>query len=318
MDERSQKLFDLLDKNGQPELAKDFYFNYGDEGYDKFIAINAEKLKGVKGFVPEGEPDLKDVPNALTEEQQKSYFFRNPKLIDLYKNYQEKRDAEMAKKMKLAEEYKRGEDWSVNVPSTIPVIGGMDLANKYAKKHASRGETGQAVVNEIAGKTAGVLDFIPVFGLGAPAIRTMQKWAADEPVATAETGVDWGLGALGLLKKIPYVRTFAEKIAGKVGGAVENVVGEGEGKNVVKETLKGKGKVVKDFMDNPIAFGTAKQAEQAAATVDIPTEKDYTVAIDWIINRFSKDWDKNMNVPPADANPIILEAYKKYLEKKMN
>lgn len=70
------------------------------------------------------------------------------------------------------------------------------LANEYARKHYIKGNKGQAIANEIAGKAAFASDFatLPI-SLAGPTIRAVQKWAADEPVITPGTGFDY-VGAI--------------------------------------------------------------------------------------------------------------------------
>lgn len=117
-------------------------------------------------------------------------------------------DARYAELNKLSEEDKRARDNSYyNSP----------IANEYARKHYIQGHPVQAVINEAAGKVAAASDFLPFpFSLGGPAIRTTQKVAADEDVATPGTLADWGGGSLGLLGKIPGVKEAATGSVGRI------------------------------------------------------------------------------------------------------
>ena len=91
------------------------------------------------------------------------------------------------------------------------------LGNEYARKQYIQGHPNQAIVNEVAGKAAGLFDFAPpVYSLAGPAIRTVQKWAADEPVLTMGTAADFGGSALGFVGKIPGVKQVIQGTTGKI------------------------------------------------------------------------------------------------------
>ena len=91
------------------------------------------------------------------------------------------------------------------------------IANEYARKHYIQGHPNQAIVNEIAGKTAALADFgPPLVSLLAPTVRTAQKIAADEPVLTPGTAADFVGGALGFVGKIPGVKQAIQGTTGKI------------------------------------------------------------------------------------------------------
>lgn len=91
------------------------------------------------------------------------------------------------------------------------------VANEYARKHYIQDRPYQAAVNEVAGKAASIFDFAPPgFSLAGPIIRTVQKWAADEPWATKGTLADFGGSALGFLGKVPGVKQAIQGTTGKI------------------------------------------------------------------------------------------------------
>lgn len=312
MDEEKEELIKVLTKANATAYIDDLY----DESYtvDDFIKDHPEYNKTVRGFREFASKDREiNAPHNMTPEEANEYFEGNKKKIDQYFTQESKVQEKIEDKNKLAEEYVKGQEWSLKLPAGTPFVGGMELANPYAAKHASKGETGQAVTNEIAGKAAGILDFVPVFGLGAPAIRTMQKWAADEPVLTGETAVDWGLGALGAIKKIPGVRGAAEGLVKKFSGKL----GSETTKSATGELLKGKGKIVKDLATNDIAYGSARKAAlPGREEMDMPKEKDYQSALNTTMKIFGNDWKSNMNIPDENSPYVIQEAYRLWKESR--
>lgn len=314
MTEEKQELVKLLRKYGFAEYTNPLYDeNYSIEDWAKQYGSRLVlEVPGLAQILTKERPT--GLPNELGPRSFYNLTEGDPSKMKRYEREQQQLAKEIEEKSRLAEEYKRGADWSLKLPQGTPFVGGMDIANPYAAKHASQGHTGQAVTNEIAGKAAGILDFVPVFGLGAPAIRTMQKWAADEPVLTGETAVDWGLGALGFAKKIPGVRGFATKVL----NTVSKPLGKSTEQNIAKEALKGKGKVVKDLMDNDIAYGvTRKGLLPGREEMDIPEQKDYDKAVQYVIDKYKNDWKLGLNRPMMDDPVIKRDAFNLWNKQNM-
>lgn len=141
----------------------------------------------------------------ISKSELKKYYNFEKERKEAMDKFNEARYAELNK---LSEEDKRARDNSYyNSP----------VANEYARKHYIQGHPVQAAINEAAGKVAAGVDFLPFpFSLGGPSIRTAQKWAADEDVATPGTGADWGGGALGLFGKIPGVKEVVRGTTGRI------------------------------------------------------------------------------------------------------
>lgn len=140
----------------------------------------------------------------ITKEDLNKYYDMRKKQTEEVNKYNQERWAEIDKNRQEAE---RTKDGYYNTP----------IANEYARKHYIQGRPYQALVNEVAGKAAAGFDFAPPgFSLAGPAIRTVQKWAADEPWATKETLADWGGGALGFLGKVPGVKQAIQGTTGKI------------------------------------------------------------------------------------------------------
>lgn len=141
------------------------------------------------------------------EELKKYYDFETERKKSIDK-FNETRYKEIDKQRQEAE---RAEGGYYNSP----------IANEYARKHYIQGHPIQARINEVAGKVAAGADFLPFpLAYGGSAIRTMQKWAADEPVMTPGTLADFGGSSLGLLNKIPGVREGVRGITGKIANAL--------------------------------------------------------------------------------------------------
>lgn len=243
-----KELYDLLNKQGEAALAKELKFD--DITLDDFIAKHKDELLAVPGYIDLMQPKESKAPLGMTEEQKAAYFYDDPEGLKNYEQKMQQVGSDLSDRQKLAEEYKRGKEWSMKV-------GPFELANEQARHQYEMGNTKQAVANEIAGKVAGVLDFAPYpLSIGGPLIRTTQKWAADEPVATGETGVDWVTGVIPFGK---YAREGYQAIRGLAGKA---------GSVFDKTALGESAKKTADAMDKALLRKEAAQkASKAAETV---------------------------------------------------
>lgn len=278
-----------------------------------------EALSNVKDFDPEDytEAELVDVAQELgvDEENEQEFLDAVEKLAIKNKKERIAKESKQQKNLEKAEDtvqqHEKQVGWSLKLPKGTPIVGGSELANPYAQKHAGRGEYTQAAINEIAGKTAGALDYVPGFSIASPIIRTAQKWAADEPVATSETALDLGLGIVGPLTKIPGARSFGGKVLNKA----KNIIGKERIEEYGKELLKGPGKIVKDLVTSNAGYGTSRKAVlPGAEEMDMPTEQDYNKAINSVTKMFSDDWKKGKNIPDDNSPIVVKRAYEKFSE----
>lgn len=153
--------------------------------------------------------------NDFTEEEMKDYYeFRKAQREQMDK-FNEDRYKVISKEFTEAN---RAKDKSYfNTP----------LANEYARKHYIQGNPNQAVVNEIAGKTAAASDFAPLpFSLAGPLIRTTQKWAADEPVLTGGTAADFAGSIIPDVAEKPARMAFQFLKGSKFGKFLESKLGK--------------------------------------------------------------------------------------------
>lgn len=177
---------------------------------DALISVDTKPMESLYNRYPNfdklTENQIKRFTNSTDiskDELKKFYDFAN-NTKERNAKYNEERYKELDKNRQEAERAKDGY-YNTNV------------ANEYARKHYIQGHPNQAAVNEVAGKAAALLDFAPpLFALGGPAIRTAQKWAADEPVLTMGTAADFGGGALGFVGKIPGVKQVIQGTTGKI------------------------------------------------------------------------------------------------------
>lgn len=279
-----------------------------------------EALSNVKDFDPEDytEAELVDVARELgvDEENKQEFLDAVEKLAIKNKKERIAQESKQQKNLEKAEDtaqkYEKQVGWSLKLPKGTPIVGGSELANPYAQKHAGRGEYTQAAINEIAGKTAGALDYVPGFSIASPIIRTAQKWAADEPVLTGETALDLGFGLVGPLTKIPGARAFGGKVLNKA----KNVIGGEKIKDGGKELLKGHGKIIKDLFTSPAGYGTSRKAVlPGAEEMDMPNEQDYTKAINTVTKMFSDDWKNGKNIPDENSPLVVQKAYAEFKDK---
>ena len=118
--------------------------------------------------------------NQSREELKKYYKFREDQKKAVNK-FNDERYKEIEATRKESERAKEFDDSFYN----------KYLGNEYAREHYIKGHPIQARINEIAGKAAGIADFLPApLSLGGPAIRSAQKWAADKDVMTVGTAMD--------------------------------------------------------------------------------------------------------------------------------
>lgn len=177
---------------------------------DALISVDTKPMESLYNRYPNfdklTENQIKRFTNSTDiskDELKKFYDFAN-KSKERNAKYNEERYKELDKNRQEAE---RAKDGYYNTP----------VANEYARKHYIQGHPNQALVNEVAGKTAAIADFgPPLLALAGPAIRTAQKWAADEPVLTMGTAADFGGGALGFVGKIPGVKQAIQGTTGKI------------------------------------------------------------------------------------------------------
>lgn len=147
-------------------------------------------VKAYPDFDAISEPRMEYILNTndFTKEELKDYY-------DFKKHVEDKRvakaDSNLAKLNVQAEQALRSKD-STGWGGYLNSIAG----NEYARKHYIQGNPKQSVVNEIAGKAAGALDWVPLWSIAGPTIRTTQKWAADEPVLTPGTAADFAGGII--------------------------------------------------------------------------------------------------------------------------
>lgn len=150
---------------------------------------------------------MEQLSNAydITKDDLNKYYDMRKKQTEAVNKYNQDRWAEIDKNRQEAERAK--ESSYFNSP----------IANEYARKHYIQGNPGKAYANEIAGKVAGVSDFLPwPFSYGGPAIRSAQKWYADEDVLTPGTIADFGGASLGGLSKIPGVNEVVKGTTSKI------------------------------------------------------------------------------------------------------
>lgn len=256
IDPQAAKLFKAAHKNGKDiewlkqnwELLEEYEpwtrtYNSIDD-----LTVSPEKQKEQ---IYNANPDFSKISKArlktildegdFTEEQLKNYYDLRKAQTKLNDEFNQERYKEIETNRKEAE---RAKDNSYYTGS---------IANEYAKKHYIKGHPNQAIVNEIAGKIAAGADFLPFpYSLGGPAIRSTQKWAADEPVLNAHTALDWGAGSLGFLGKIPGVKDFARTTTSKLADIL----------------LKGKGKNTQEIKSVVNAKLLKEQQERAARELD--------------------------------------------------
>lgn len=178
---------------------------------DALISVDTKPMESLYNRYPNfdklTENQIKRFTNSTDiskDELKKFYDFAN-NTKERNAKYNEERYKELDKNRQEAERAKEEGYYNTRV------------ANEYARKHYIQGHPNQAAINEVAGKAAGILDFAPpLFALGGPAIRTAQKWAADEPVLTMGTAADFGGGALGFVGKIPGVKEVVRGTTGKI------------------------------------------------------------------------------------------------------
>lgn len=173
------------------------------------------------------------------------------------------------------------------------------VANEYARKHYIQGHPTQAAINEVAGKVAAASDFLPwPYSYGGPAIRTVQKWAADEPVANTHTALDWGAGSLGILGKIvPGVKDFARTTTSRLSDIF----------------LKGKGQNTKEIKSVVNAKLIKEQQEEAARELALITKN-----LDNMTDRQLIEIEANTTNPILKSNVrALLKAKGEYRTAEM-
>lgn len=301
----------------------------------EFLDSHRDVIRKIKDAPKWQTPDLTKVTDKLLEEYEGKTFEDIPKeyrkrlatennvnLKRLEASWNDAIAEKAAKESKQQKNLEKAEDtaqkyekqvgWSLKLPKGTPIVGGSELANPYAQKHAGRGEYTQAAINEIAGKTAGALDYVPGFSIASPIIRTAQKWAADEPVLTGETALDLGFGLVGPFTKIPGARAFGGKVLNKA----KNVIGDEKIKDFGKELLKGPGKIIKDLVSSNAGYGTSRKVVlPGAEEMDMPNEQDYTKAINTVTKMFSDDWKNGKNIPDENSPLVVQKAYAEFKDK---
>ena len=177
---------------------------------DALISVDTKPMESLYNRYPNfdklTENQIKRFTNStdISKDELKKYYDFANKTKERNAKYNEERYKELDKNRQEAE---RAKDGYYNTP----------VANEYARKHYIQGHTNQALVNEIAGKTAAVADFgPPLISLAGPTIRTAQKWAADEDVLTPGTLADFGGSALGFVGKIPGIKQAIQGTTGKI------------------------------------------------------------------------------------------------------
>lgn len=289
--DKEKKLLKLLRDNNLGGL----YAKLKDDlTFDDFTKQYQDQLISIPGYLDIFKDNIKDAPHGLNEEQQLNYFSDEDGNVDTnslnaYKVNEEKYNTKLNAKTDIAEDYARAKEYD-----DMATFGGFNLGNEIAKKSYVKnkdkdpGEArGEALGNEVVGKAAGVVDFLPwPISMAGPAARTTQKILyADKPsdVFNAETGLDIATGA------IPF---------GKAGYAGYQAVKRGLGKlgNWVSKTEP------------------AKKLEQAFKHIDEAKElekeaKNYADAYETIRkqnNKFAFDKEKNLKAPRTDDDVAEL------------
>lgn len=170
-------------------------------------------------------PDL----NSLSESRKKYILKNNDFTEDEMKDYYEWRKVQRAMIDKFNEDrYKEiSKEFTEANRAKDSSYFNTPLANEYARKHYIKGNPNQAVINEIAGKTAAASDFAPwPFSLGGPLIRTAQKFAADEPVLTPGTAADFGGAIIPDVAEKPARMAFQFLKGSKFGKFLESKLGK--------------------------------------------------------------------------------------------
>jgi len=191
------KLIKFLDDKDRSDLAVKLE-DYDDDATEQWLQENASALQAVPGFVEFMQPKGSNAPHGLTDEQAISYFSNedldlDEKAYNEYKANEAKLNAEMSEKAKLAEEYKRSKDDS---------YFNTFAANDYAKKKYRQGKTNEAILEDIAAKTAFASDFMPFpVSLYGPVVRTAQTAMNDMSLSKVPLiALDFGTSLLGPAK----------------------------------------------------------------------------------------------------------------------
>lgn len=150
--------------------------------------------------------------NDITEEQLKAYYKFRKEQSDAIAKFNEDR-------------YKDASDEYSNIQrSKDDSYYNSPIANEYAREAYIKGNKGDALLHEIAGKAAGVSDFAPFpVSLAGPILRTAQKAYADKPVLNAGTVADFAGAIIPDVAEKParmaynYGKSVIERIAPKVG-----------------------------------------------------------------------------------------------------
>lgn len=150
--------------------------------------------------------------NDVTEEQLKAYYKFRKEQSDAVAKFNEDR-------------YKDASDEYSNIQrSKDDSYYNSPLANEYAREAYIKGNKDAALLNEIAGKAAGVSDFAPFpVSLAGPVLRTAQKVYADKPVINAGTVADFAGAIIPDVAEKParmaynYGKSFIERIVPKAG-----------------------------------------------------------------------------------------------------
>lgn len=154
--------------------------------------------------------------NDVTEEQLKSYYAYRKAQTDAVSKFNEERYKEASDNYSQINRSK--DDSYFNSP----------LANEYAREAYIKGNPKEARAHEIAGKVAGLIDFLPWLGpipipLLGPIIRTGQKAYAGKDVINAGTIADFAGAIIPDMAEKPArfaynsVKEFAERFGRKVG-----------------------------------------------------------------------------------------------------
>jgi hypothetical protein len=190
------------------ETSKDWNNNFKIEDLLKSNKSAMESIYSTYTNIDDITPErMAQLSNAydITKDDLKKYYDMRKKQTEAVNKYNQDRWAEIDKNRQEAERAK--ESSYFNSP----------IANEYARKHYIQGNPGKAYVNEVAGKVAGISDFLPwPFSYGGPAIRSAQKWYADEDVLTRGTAADFIGASLGGLSKIPGVNEIVKGTTGKI------------------------------------------------------------------------------------------------------
>ena len=106
--------------------------------------------------------------NDVTEAEIRDYYDRREAERKEIDKFNKRRYSEIKTNKAEAE---RADEYDSNLYNRF-------LGNEYARKHYIKGNKGQAIANEIAGKAAFASDFAPFpISLAGPTIRAAQKWA---------------------------------------------------------------------------------------------------------------------------------------------